>query len=59
MVEAAQASPSGGGRGEGRVRAGYSESLIAWALMGWALFSLYTYFLQWAAWPISCGGGGF
>jgi hypothetical protein len=58
MVEAAQASPSGGGRGEGRVRAGFFES-YSLGVDGLGFFSLYTYFLQWAAWPISCGGGGF
>jgi hypothetical protein len=56
LVKAVQVFPALAA--DGKIRAGFSDGLIAWALMGWALFGLYTYFLQWAMRSISCGGGG-
>jgi hypothetical protein len=48
------ASPFGGGRGEERVRAAFSDALIARPVMGWAFVVQFRYFSYWAGRPSCC-----
>lgn len=49
------ASPFGGGRGEERVRAAFSDALIARPVMGWAFVVQFRYFSYWAGRPsVAC-----